>query len=696
MSLATRATACALLALPAAAQSFVKNATDIPSLVEYTEQVDFADVDLDGDWDAALATGGDQGPDQSRLWINQGYLQGGTVGVFLDATAARLPQVSDPTRDVEFADIDADADPDLYVVNNSALINSGARWWVNQGGEQGGPLGFYADETAARWVGLGQPGSSIPPALLLPSGSFIDWSSDGDFADLDSDGDLDLVHSSYGGAFGGNAPTRVFLNDGDGFFSEFNPSGFMLAGSSIATGNPALWCDGIQTKDTTDVTGAQADIAEAVVDFALGDTDGDFDVDIVLTGRSSPKPRFYRNHLETGGLSFRDESGLAFPGITLGNATFDQELGDLDDDGDLDLYGLNWSVTGFQYNDVTLTNAAGVFGSQTILPGSGSDEEEGDFIDYDNDGDLDLFVANFSGNELLYRNQGGAPITYVNVTATEMPAGGTSTVSHDVDVADVDGDGDYDAFVANSNGGKTEYFENVTQVADTTDPSLPGIDALSSAAAASGVRPVRASVFDNAGYYSIWYYEAALEVQVDGFSVPEAPMVSSRGGIFRGELPANLAGAVSYRARAADPYGNTGFSQVQGYVSTGDTGTLFGVESPPTGTAAPKVRALTEPRAGAPLYLAGQGIPFSPGFLGVSLAALAPTAVPGLPNMILNINPGAPLLVATSGVINGSGTLLVPLAVPPGTTGVTVYAQFLELAPNGTFGSSQGLALTIH
>jgi hypothetical protein len=80
----------------------------------------------------------------------------------------------------------------------------------------------------------------------------------------------------------------------------------------------------------------------------------------------------------------------------------------------------------------------------------------------------------------------------------------------------------------------------------------------------------------------------------------------------------------------------------------------------------------------------------------VSLAALAPTAVPGLPNMILNINPGAPLLVATSGVINGSGYLLVPLGVPPGTTGVTVYAQFLELAPNGTFGSSQGLALTIH
>ena len=33
------------------------------------------------------------------------------------------------------------------------------------------------------------------------------------------------MHSSYGPNFNGEAPTRLFLNDGDGFFTEFNPSG---------------------------------------------------------------------------------------------------------------------------------------------------------------------------------------------------------------------------------------------------------------------------------------------------------------------------------------------------------------------------------------------------------------------------------------------------------------------------------------
>ena len=57
----------------------------------YTENVDFADVDLDGDFDAIFADGGDFGNDQNRLWINLGGAQGGTLGVFEDRTAIQLP-----------------------------------------------------------------------------------------------------------------------------------------------------------------------------------------------------------------------------------------------------------------------------------------------------------------------------------------------------------------------------------------------------------------------------------------------------------------------------------------------------------------------------------------------------------------------------------------------------------------------------
>ena len=70
--------------------------------------MDFGDVDLDGDWDAVLAKGGDIGNEQSRIWINQGGLQGGTLGLFLDDTAARFPPMAHTSRDIEFADLDRD------------------------------------------------------------------------------------------------------------------------------------------------------------------------------------------------------------------------------------------------------------------------------------------------------------------------------------------------------------------------------------------------------------------------------------------------------------------------------------------------------------------------------------------------------------------------------------------------------------
>jgi len=176
---------------------------------------------------------------------------------------------------------------------------------------------------------------------------------------------------------------------------------------------------------------------------------------------------------------------------------------------------------------------------------------------------------------------------------------------------------------------------------------------------------------------------------------PWLPLASSRGTIFRGELPANLVGEVSYRVRATDPYGNSGISATKAYTSTGDAGTLYGAQSAATGALPPALQTLSEPHAGAPLYLAGKGIPGAPGFLGVSLASLPPLAVPGLPNLVLNIDPGA--LVATAGgVIGQTGDLVFPLEVPAGTAGATIYAQFLDLAPDGTFGSSLGLSLSIH
>src|SRR5690242_5417879 len=118
-------------------QQLIHNTTDVPGSSGYTENVDFADVDNDGDWDAAFAEGGDFGNQQNVLWINQGAAQGGTLGVFTNVTATQFPAVLDDSRDVEFLDLDSDGDNDLYISNTSAIVNQTNRWWINQGGLQG-------------------------------------------------------------------------------------------------------------------------------------------------------------------------------------------------------------------------------------------------------------------------------------------------------------------------------------------------------------------------------------------------------------------------------------------------------------------------------------------------------------------------------------------------------------------------------
>ena len=694
-------------ALPLQAQFTVDN-SKLPSgagINSSSENVDFGDLDLDGDWDIAIADGGDDGNDQNRCWINQGGLQGGTLGQYADETAARFPVLNDDSRDVELADIDLDGDLDLYSANTAQISNQGARWWVNDGGEQGGTLAFFTDETSSRWVDLGGAGSSLPGSLLI-SGTFIDWSCDADFGDLDNDGDLDLVHSSYGGAFGGQTPTRMFLNDGDGYFAEFNPSGFQLTGSDIAPGDPGLWCDGLQTTNTVDTTGAQCDIASTALDIELGDIDGDFDLDL-LHGAREELPRLFANRLEASGLApdsggalaFRDLTGGVFPGgYSTGNGHYEQEMQDLDHDGDLDLYGLNWQVGGFSFNDVTLSNdGSGVFGSTTVLAGSGADDHEGDFLDYDNDGDLDLFVANFSGQDKLYRNNTVVPGSF-SFTQVSLPS--YSATSLDADACDTDGDGDYDVVVAEDNFQANTFLRNTTETPDTTAPYLPNVEDVGARLASSEPVPVRVHVYDNAPYYITWYNDTDLEVTVDGVDLYTIPATSSAGQVFRAEVPGQLAGLVEYRFRSMDGYGNTGFSATVANVvsygppfqvpyGSGSAGLLGGL---------PLMRALSVPFPGCTLFLALSSGAI-PGATTIQVIASAPAfsgiLFPGLLTLHLA---GSPLLVA-GGTLDADGDHVLSLDLPPTVLpGTRLYAQgFVEdFTPSGEFfASSPGLELIV-
>src|SRR5688572_7267924 len=95
----------------ASAQTFVLAQNQLPTGANNnsaTENVDFGDVDLDGDFDAIMADGGDSGNDQNRIWINLGGVQAGTIGFYQDETATRIPTVLTQGRDIEFVDLDSD------------------------------------------------------------------------------------------------------------------------------------------------------------------------------------------------------------------------------------------------------------------------------------------------------------------------------------------------------------------------------------------------------------------------------------------------------------------------------------------------------------------------------------------------------------------------------------------------------------
>jgi hypothetical protein len=133
----------------------------------------------------------------------------------------------------------------------------------------------------------------------------------------------------------------------------------------------------------------------ALVDY---DNDGDLDV-FLIQGQplvpgappSSKTHRLYRNEIvPSGTLRFTDvteRSGLGVKAYGMGVAA-----GDYDNDGDLDLY-----VTAFGGNMLFRNDGDGTFTEVTAEAGVQDDRwsTSAAFVDYDRDGDLDLFVANY-------------------------------------------------------------------------------------------------------------------------------------------------------------------------------------------------------------------------------------------------------------------------------------------------------------
>ena len=381
----------------------------------------FLDVDDDGWLDLYLVNGAPlsgERPDPiptNRLYHNTG------AGGFSDVTVASGAGHTGYGMGCAAADYDADGDVDLYVTNvgpNLLLRNEGA--------------GRFVDVTA------------------VVGGGDTRWGTSCGFLDYDLDGDLDLYATNYVEF----DPEKNIVCAEGGIRSYCEPKFYEPVGDVLYRNE-----DG-QFRDVTLETGIIHKGRGLGVAFADYDLDGDTDIYVANDGTmnflyQNQGNRFAEVGLYAGGRY--NEDGLAEAGMGV-------EFGDWDNDGLQDIF-----VTNFAQETNTLygNDGQGQFYDITLRAGLAECSYKPlgfgtNFFDYDNDGDLDLFVANGhvmdkitqvhpdhaypQPNQVLCNQRG---TRFVDVSARLGPALAVAAVSRASAKADYDNDGDLDLLVTN-------------------------------------------------------------------------------------------------------------------------------------------------------------------------------------------------------------------------------------------------------
>ncbi|MFQ6105293.1 MAG: FG-GAP-like repeat-containing protein [Candidatus Glassbacteria bacterium] len=199
----------------------------------------------------------------------------------------------------------------------------------------------------------------------------------------------------------------------------------------------------------TDISsGAGVDDAGFGQGAAWGDMDGD------------GLPDLYVCNLTGSNVLYRNLGGGLFQDVTVASGTGDASSsfgciwGDYDEDGDQDLYVTNRNDANRLYQN----DGSGTFTDMAAFAGVDADtvySQACTWVDYDEDGDLDLFVANRFATDFLFSNDGDGTFTEVGASS-----GLTGTVSsRGAAWCDYDSDGDMDVFVT-VNGTENMLYQN--------------------------------------------------------------------------------------------------------------------------------------------------------------------------------------------------------------------------------------------
>ncbi len=402
----------------------------------------FFDYDNDGWTDIFLVDGGSlvdataNGRARHRLFHNRGN------GTFEDATARSGIAHSSYGMGSCAADYDNDGFIDLYVTNVGPNV-----LYHNNGPSAGSGRALFTDVTANAGVGSNSFAASCA------------------FGDFDRDGFVDLFVVNYVDARPDN---NVFCGDAATKLRVYcHPLNFLPLAAVLYHNNG----NGTFT-DISQKAGVGAHKGNGL-GIVVGDYDDDGWPDVFVANDTTPN---FLYHNEGGGV-FKDvalASGVSVASDGRPRAGMGTDLADYDGDGRLDFF-----VTNHELETHTLFRnlGKGLFAETTTESGIGVETLPyvgfgAQFFDADNDGDLDLAIANGhvlnnSGHfrpgskeaqrKLLFRNDGGGRFREIGKTAGPgfaMEAVGRTLVS-----GDIDNDGALDLLITN-NGGPAELLRN--------------------------------------------------------------------------------------------------------------------------------------------------------------------------------------------------------------------------------------------
>ncbi len=387
----------------------------------------FLDFDNDGWMDIYLVNSGQSDFYNPQVPLKNALYRNNRDGTFTDVTEKAGVPGNGYGMGVAVGDYDGDGYPDLYVTQYGRSI-----LYHNNGD------GTFSDVTEK--AGVAAPG----------------WSSSAVWFDYDNDGRLDLFVCRFvnfdksANKFCGNeqtgeryycipsvyAPARswLFHNNGDGTFTDVSKE------SGIASVLGKAW--GVVATDTNN---------DGWMDlFVANDTEANF--------------LFINNRGKFENVGF--EAGVAYSQDGRPRSGMGVDSADYDQDGWQDLFVSNvdhemYSVYHNSHNQ-TFDDMAGVFGIGSItrlMSGWGVK-----FFDYDNDGNLDLLIANGHPDDkieshsdrvkyeeplLLFHNNGKS---FKNVSSTAGPAFAQNLAARGLAIGDFNNDGALDVLIAVNNG----------------------------------------------------------------------------------------------------------------------------------------------------------------------------------------------------------------------------------------------------